>query len=101
MIGWAGLARLLGPEGFGPRLSRMARCLNEDFLKVRHIVVCGSAQPMSAHLSWAVASPESVADATDSFDAVGDGAQFPPEAANHDVDRVAATVVARAPHLAE
>jgi hypothetical protein len=46
-------------------------------------------------------SPESVADAADSLDAVGNGAQFPPEAANHDVDRVAATVVTRAPYLAE
>ena len=48
-----------------------------------------------------VASPESVADAADSLDAVGNSAQFPPEAANHDVDRVAATVVTRAPYLAK
>lgn len=49
----------------------------------------------------AAASPESVADAADSLDAVGDGAQFPAEAANHDVDGVAATVVIGAPDLAE
>src|SRR3954454_24718748 len=49
----------------------------------------------------AVASPESIADAADSLDAVGNGAQFPPEAANHDVDGVAATVITRAPNLAE
>src|SRR3954470_25016230 len=55
-------------------------------------------QPPAAR---AVASPESVADAADGLDAVGNGAQLPPEAANHDVDRVAATVVTRAPHLAE
>ncbi len=48
-----------------------------------------------------MASPKSVADATDSLDAVGNGAQFPPDAANHDVDRVAATVVTGAPDLAE
>ena len=46
-------------------------------------------------------SPESVADAADSLNAVGNGAQFPAEAANYDVDRVAATVVTRAPYLAE
>src|SRR3954453_7526548 len=49
----------------------------------------------------AVASSESIADAADSLDAVGNGAQFPPEAANHDVDTVAATVITRAPSLAE
>src|SRR4051812_28189561 len=49
----------------------------------------------------AVVSPESIADAADSLDAIGNGAQFPPKAANHDVDGVAATVVTRAPHLAE
>src|SRR5438093_1748274 len=32
-------------------------------------------------------SPESVADAADSLNAVGNCAQFPAEAANHDVDR--------------
>jgi len=48
-----------------------------------------------------MASPQSIADAADSLDAVGNGAQLPPEAANHDVDGVAATVVARAPYLAE
>ena len=60
--------------------------------------------PLALHqnsVPRAVASPESVADAADSLDAVGNGAQFPPEAANHDVDRVAATVVTRAPYLAE
>ena len=46
-------------------------------------------------------SPESVADAADSLDAVGNGAEFPAEAANHGVDGVAATVVGRAPYLAE
>src|SRR5882672_5670441 len=51
--------------------------------------------------TYAVASLESIADAADSLDAVGNGAQFPPEAANHDVDGVAATVITRAPHLAE
>src|SRR5437879_4404378 len=55
-------------------------------------------QPLATR---AMASPESIADAADSLNAVGNGAQFPPEAANHDVDRVAATVVTRAPYLAE
>ena len=61
----------------------------------------GDARALQPSAARAVASPESVADAADSLDAVGNGAQFPPEAANHDVDRVAATVVTRAPYLAE
>src|SRR3954469_24147735 len=55
----------------------------------------------SVHSANAVASPESIADTADGLDAVGNGAEFPAEAANHDVDVVAATVVARAPYLAE
>src|SRR3954465_2338804 len=48
-----------------------------------------------------VASPESVADAADSLNALSDGAEFPPQAEDHDVDCVAATVVTRAPYLAD
>src|SRR3954453_22009844 len=65
---------------------------------------CGRGSAMRAlqpSATRAVTSPESIADTADSLDAVGNGAQFPPEAANHDVDGVAATVITRAPHVAE
>jgi hypothetical protein len=87
--GW----RFTDPDRSDPTTCRVERC--------RMSCLTPFAGSLVVVVLMKTTSPESVADAADSLDAVGNGAEFPAEAANHDVDRVAATVVTRAPYLAE